>query len=198
MARSYARIYTTIWDDPDFRALGPAQQIYFLLLAQPKLSLAGCIDIKLRSWAAMSGLTGGQVVSHLDTLEHAAFVVTDPATDELVIRTFTQHDQATANGNLIKGMWSAWQAIESPSLRLVVLQHMPEKCFEPKYEPRSEPPSEPWFRPGIEPPQPQPQPNPALVPGLNRSPHRQPVDNHDPELSPVQRAALAAMGDPDA
>lgn len=177
MARSYARIYTSIWDDPDFRALGSAQHMYFLLLAQPKLSLAGCIDMKPRSWAAMSGLTTGQVVSLLDELEQARFVVIDPDTDELVIRTFTQHDQATANGNLIKGMWSAWSAIESPPLRRVVLQHMPRKCFEPKYEPRSEPPSEPGFRPGIEPPQPQPHPQPALVPGSNPGSAAAPVDN---------------------
>lgn len=70
MARTFARIYTTVWNDPEFRALGPAQHTYFLILAQPKLSLVGCIDMKPRSWSAMSGLTTGQIASQIDTPVH--------------------------------------------------------------------------------------------------------------------------------
>ncbi len=143
MARNFARISTSIWEDDDWRALGPAQHVYLLILAQPKLTLAGCIDLKPKSWARMGGLTVGAVISALDTLDETEFVVIDEQTEELVVRTFTQHDNVTANGNLIRGVWSAWSAIESKMLRRCVLAHMPDKVFDEKYGPLSEPLSEP-------------------------------------------------------
>lgn len=200
MARTFARIYTTVWNDPEFRALGPAQHTYFLILAQPKLSLVGCIDVKPRSWSAMSGLTTGQIASQIDTLEQASFVVVDGDTEELLIRTYVQNDQATANGNLIKGMWSAWATIESQMLRQVVVQHMPDKCFDPKFGPLSKPPLEPWSKPGFQPgSEPGSEPidmdmESVLVPGRNRTGAPRPVDNPpEPDLSPVQLAALAEL-----
>ena len=45
MARSEARVLVSIWSDPDWLALtSTAQRAYLLLLSQPKLSLAGCLD----------------------------------------------------------------------------------------------------------------------------------------------------------
>ncbi len=72
---------------------------------------------------------------HLEALEAARFIAVDWDTDEAVIRTFVRHDGVLQNQNLGKGMWSAWIAVESPHLRRVVLDNLPEVAFEERFRP---------------------------------------------------------------
>ena len=54
MAREYSRVKVTIWADADFRSLTPrAQHLYFMLLTNPSLSMAGTAIV----------LYGGGIVS---------------------------------------------------------------------------------------------------------------------------------------
>lgn len=165
MARTQAKILCSIWTNPDFVALtSDAQRLYFLVLSQPRLNLAGCIDLMPERWARLcSGWTVDDVMRALGELVEAEFVAVDG--DELVVRTFGQHDLAhgAVNSNLVKGMWSAWEAISSPFLRMVVVDNMPDRLWDMKgvtapekalagrLRPRPEPRSEPEFEPRSEP-----------------------------------------------
>lgn len=137
MARNYARITTTIWRDNDWRALSHTEQwAYMALLSQSKLTLAGCIDMKLPSWTQWSNdIEKTMLEMALDGLQLANMIRIDPATDELVIRTFVEHDDVLKNRNLGRGMWSAWQMIESEELRLFVVDNLPDEAWEPRFEP---------------------------------------------------------------
>lgn len=130
MARTRASISTSIWSDPDFIALsGQAKLLYFCLLAQPGLTLAGCLDYMPTRWEGFN-LATDDIDLVVKELEEARFVVVDRTTLELVIRTFTKHDLGNGNQNVVKGMWSAWSSILSPTLRTVVVTNVPESIWE--------------------------------------------------------------------
>lgn len=137
MARTHGRILSTIWDDPDFLDLsGAAQRMYFLLISQKKLTLAGSLDFKPARWRLSRDVTRADVEDALDDLEAHRFVVVDRETDELVIRTFVRHDSGYGrNSNLLKGVWSAWASIESPVLRKVVVDNLPDELWEQEKAP---------------------------------------------------------------
>lgn len=134
MARSFMTVLTSIWGDPQFRQLsGSAQRLYFLLGSQNRLTLAGCLDLMPARWAHLSVDTSAvDIEVALDELASARFVAVDRATEEVVIRTFVRHDldNHRLNVNLVKGLWAAWAGILSPTLRKVVVDHMPEVMWE--------------------------------------------------------------------
>ena len=131
MARTRATLWSSIWRDEGWTALTErAQRLYLVLLSQPKLSLAGSLDLMPKRWVNLAADTtpDGVDESLAELVEHRFVVVDD---DELVIRTFVEHDLAagSVNKNLVKGMWSAWAAIGSPALRKVVVDAMPDSVW---------------------------------------------------------------------
>ena len=71
MARSEARIFTSIWKDPDFLALSPsAQRLYMFLLSQDDLTYSGVMPLRERRWASKAaGMTVTDVEQDLKALE---------------------------------------------------------------------------------------------------------------------------------
>lgn len=131
MARTRATLWSAIWRDEGWTALTErAQRLYLVLLSQPKLSLAGSLDLMPKRWVNLAADTtaDGLADSLAELVEHRFVVVDD---DELVIRTFVEHDLAagSVNKNLVKGMWSAWAAIGSRVLRKVVVDAMPDAVW---------------------------------------------------------------------
>lgn len=141
MARNFARVSTAVWADPTWRALGAGRQhMYLLLLSQPKLTLAGSLDVKTRVWADMAELPESDIVERLQGLDVLGLIAVDWETEELVIRTFVRHDLVLSNRKTAKGMWSAWGAIESQRLREVVVANLPSEAFDPDVDPPIDPP----------------------------------------------------------
>jgi hypothetical protein len=145
MARTYAQVTVDIWEDPDWLALSQgAQRLYLLLLCQKKLSLIGLLPYTPARWARFAPDTDvADVEAAVAELEAGRFVVIDRETEELLIRTFVRHDitkvsKGATNSKLLKGMWSAWGAIESAELKRVVLREIPdavwsaERCTPPE------------------------------------------------------------------
>lgn len=133
MARTHGRIQASIWRDADFMNLSShAKLTYFLLLSQPKMSLAGVLDVSMNRWAASLGCTVTEVEQAVEQLDAARFVVVDHDTDELAIRTFVRHDIDVnrLNRNIVKGFWGAWTAIESEHLRRIVVEQVPVDKWE--------------------------------------------------------------------
>lgn len=134
MARTQARIHSSIWTDADWKALSRGAKLtYVLLLSQPSLSLAGCLDYMPERWAKYDADTDeDEILEDVEELERAGFVVVDWETYEVLIRTFPANDLARGalNANLIKGMWAAWAAILSPVLRRALLDNLPSEIWE--------------------------------------------------------------------
>lgn len=139
MARTRATLWSAIWRDEDWTALTKAaQRLYFVLLSQPKLSTAGCLDLMPHRWTGLAAdETPQALAADLDELQRHRFIVIDG--DELVIRTFVANDlcAGTTNKNLLNGMWSAWEAIDSRRLRKVIVDNAPDAA---------------WDRDGVKPP----------------------------------------------
>ena len=134
MARSHAKLFASIWTDPDWLQLDQgAQHLYMLLLSQPKLTLVGVLDMMPSRWAAMThGTDTATICEELDRLEAARFIITDRATGELLIRTFARHDVQVAarNRNLRAGYWRAWRTIQSLILRRAAWDETPRELRE--------------------------------------------------------------------
>jgi hypothetical protein len=100
-----------------------------LLLSQGRLSLIGQLDLLPHRWAALArGTTVESVMAELYELEGARFVAVDHDTQEVLVRTLVAHDldPGRLNRNMVKGLWTSWQAILSPRLRQVAVDNLPE------------------------------------------------------------------------
>ena len=119
MARTYAQIQVAIWQDDDFRALPPeAQHLYFLLLTSPKLNLAGVSDWRPNRVATLARYWDEpNVRKAAEILEHADYILTDPRTEEVVVRTFIKHDGILRNPKTAAGMVAAWGNTYSQPIR---------------------------------------------------------------------------------
>ena len=119
MARAEARIRSRIWNDSDFRGLSmSAQWAYTFLLSQPDLSHAGVLPLRIRRWAGhAAGITAEVLSDALDELDRAHFIVVDPDTEELLVRTFLRNDEIYRQPNLLRAAHKALDEISSAALR---------------------------------------------------------------------------------
>ena len=141
MPRTEARIFTSIWSDPDFLSLTPgAQRLYMFLVSQRELSYCGVMPLRPPRWVPKaSGLTVADVESDLKELEGSAypsanpaqggagrrpFVITDPDTGELLVRSLLRRDNAWKQPNLLKQAIDSSVEIESPGIRAVLLEEV--------------------------------------------------------------------------
>jgi hypothetical protein len=122
MARDRASIRLDMWADEDWRRLSaPAQHLYMLLLSHPTLSYAGVADWRP---GRLSQLSGGNTIAGVnaagDELERAGFILRDPITEEVLIRSFIKHDGLMKQPKLVVSMTIAFAAIASTKIREVV------------------------------------------------------------------------------
>ena len=126
MARNYAQIKVTIWQDDDFRALPvPAQHLYFLLLTSPTLNLAGVTDWRPNRLATLSaGWTPKAVRAASTALVEAGYVLIDDDTEEALVRTLIRHDGILRNPKTTSGMVSAWTGTYSLRIRRCIAEEV--------------------------------------------------------------------------
>jgi len=126
VARSEARIFTTIWQDMQFLALSEgAQRLYLFLLSQPDLSHCGLIALRERRWArCAAGLTPDRVTAALKELDAARFIVIDEDTEEVLIRSLIRRDEIWRQPNVMKSAREAAKLIESRHLRASLLEEL--------------------------------------------------------------------------
>jgi hypothetical protein len=132
VARSEARLFTSIWRDGNFLALPPgAQRLYMFLISQDDLTYCGVMPLRERRWASKAaGLTIAEIERDLKALEGTAyptanpdpescptpFVITDPETGELLVRALLRRDGAWKQPNLLKLARESAEQIESPRI----------------------------------------------------------------------------------
>lgn len=122
MARDYGRIKISIWQNEDFLSLpSKAQQLYFYLITQARLDMAGIVQWRPRMAAkSASDLTVESVREALSELEAGHYILLDEETDELLVRSFIRNDEVLRSPNMAVAMVKAWRGMDSHTLRGVV------------------------------------------------------------------------------
>lgn len=123
MARTFAQVKVTIWDQRDFCALTvAAQRLYFVLMTRVETSLAGVIEWHPGKLAQLAGdTTADTIETAAAELVQARFIVIDRDTDECLLRTLVRHDGTLRKGpKVAAGVVSAWRAIYSRQLKSVL------------------------------------------------------------------------------
>lgn len=122
LARSYGRVFPSIWNDEDFRDLTmEARLMYVFLLSQPDLAQSGVIPFRTRRWARLLDTTPADVERLCAELEAAWFVVADIDTEELLVRSLMRNDEVWKQPNVFKAAASSATGCESARLKAVLL-----------------------------------------------------------------------------
>lgn len=122
MARRYARLWLSIWDDEDFISLDPAtQNTYLMLISSRDLSWCGVAPLLPKRLARLSkGQTERKVTASIDQLEARSFVVTDTDTDEILVRRFIHYDEVIKQPNVAKAMCAATNRVHSQRITAAI------------------------------------------------------------------------------
>lgn len=123
MAREYAKIRTDIWGDEDWRKVsGPEKLLYFTLLSHATLSYAGVADWRPNRLAPLvdESWTVDALRNVAASLEARHLIVTDDATEEVLVRSFIRHDGLMKQPRLAVSMSAAFTAVASVKLKQVI------------------------------------------------------------------------------
>lgn len=123
MARQFAQVNLSIWDDDDWLDLTPgAQHLYLTLLAHPTLSFAGVADWRPGRIMAMSKRwTAEAFYKAAFELSDAHYIVIDAGTEEVLLRSFLRHDAVLKQPRLAVSVTKAFSMIASRKLRQAVV-----------------------------------------------------------------------------
>lgn len=122
MARSYASVYLTIWNDPDFRDMSvTAQWLYFAMLTHPTLTSCGVMEWReARLVRMVEGLSIRDLRNAAWELGERRLIAVDPDTEEALVRSFVRHDGGLKSPNLTKAMVREHGAIASQMIMSLV------------------------------------------------------------------------------
>lgn len=122
MARSYAQVYLTIWNDPDFKALSAAaQHLYFVMLTHPSLTSCGVMDWRENRLVKFcEDWDEEKLRAAAWALGQAHLIAVDPDTEEALVRSFVRHDGVLKSPNLTKAMVREHASIASSKLAELV------------------------------------------------------------------------------
>lgn len=129
MARTESRTKTSIWSsDKDFRKrTGRAQRMYWFLYSQPTISLCGVLALTERRWAdSASDETVETVHQALQELEENRYIVVDYDTQEVLVRTFAEHDGVGRSEKTRYPAYRLTEGISSPVIRRAAVQALIE------------------------------------------------------------------------
>lgn len=125
---SYVKLLRSIWQDPDFLALPASpQRAYMLLMSQPDISHCGVLPLTPGRWGHLAVDTDADSVRRdIHTLMQpprttAPFVLVDAGTEELLVRSYTKHDEGYRVPNGRIALARAIERVMSVPLRQAVL-----------------------------------------------------------------------------
>lgn len=126
MPRDRAKINTGIWGDSDWKRLpAPQQWLYFTLLTRPELNHVGVGDWRPRRIANLTTeMTAEAVERAAAGLQSEHFILIDPDTEEVLVRSFLKHDGVLQNPNLGALIKGAYDSVYSAVLQSVVIYEL--------------------------------------------------------------------------
>jgi hypothetical protein len=124
-------IQTAIWDDDQFAVLGAdAKLAYVMLLTQAKVTAVGALDLAPKRWADSTSLTPARLTKALAELERDGFIWTDPAKEELVIRSWVKHN-VVGSPKMVTAAADQFSAVSSRKLQNRLQMAYPSLFGEP-------------------------------------------------------------------
>jgi hypothetical protein len=211
MARTYAPLLVSIWNDPQFVALTEgAQRLYFVANSQPNMTYCGVVPFMPVSWSALAtNNTATKIRRDVKELEKHKFVILDPLTEELWVKSFIKHNNVLAQPNVEKAMKASYETVRSQRIKQAVYRSVPEDHRSgmsdpfgkppPKAEPLPEGSAEGVPHPngkGVDPTQGYGS-RESVVSGFEPQPESEPSPQPEPPLEPelvTPTAASAADG----
>lgn len=171
MARDHARIFTRIWSDPDWRTLTAAEQrAYWVVLTDPALTYCGVTAITVKRWAQQASDTPERLLRKtLDGLVERRYLVMDPDTEEVLVRSYMRGDRVMRLPNVAKSAYAAYGSLHSPVLRAHALIEVHRIAEGPKAEYHPKVWTEEYVGPWLDEPFPDGLPEPlekAIAKGL--------------------------------
>ncbi len=120
--RNYAKIHLSISDDPDWRALSrTAQHLYLTLLFSQTINNAGVADWRPNRMSVLAaGWSPDEIEQDGKELEAARFIEIDPATEEVLVRSFIRNDEILSGPKTAQGMANAYKRVVSLPLRATI------------------------------------------------------------------------------
>lgn len=126
MARPYAKLYTNIWADPEFRQLtANAQRLYMFLISQPEINRAGVLTMPTKRWTnAASDLTHNAVWDGITELAAKGYVLVDEIEEELLVRSYIKNDDGWKSPTCAQAICNAVRRVRSPWLQARVMREI--------------------------------------------------------------------------
>lgn len=126
MARNHGQILCSIWSDQDFIGLSADEQrMYFVLLSQRLLNHAGVVPMTLQKWANLSpDTTTDDVLRWLKGLACKRYVVFDPGTEELLVRSLIRNDGIAKQPQVLKAALRVALEVDSPLVRWALAEEL--------------------------------------------------------------------------
>ena len=118
----YVKLFRSIWQDDDFKALDDAhQRLYLMLISQPDISHCGVLPLLPTRWATLAGnRTADDLMALLGRLVVDNFVAVDVATAEVWVRSYAIYDEAFKVPNGAKSLVAAYGKVLSNPLRTLI------------------------------------------------------------------------------
>lgn len=185
MARTFGKFACSMWQTgSEYRSLPrDAQWLYELLFSQASITPAGCLPLQPTKWAnCASDTTVGDVRNALAMLVDRRYVLVDEDTEELMVRTFINHDGAVNNPKLVKAIEAAVPRIESARLRAAAADQLAKALVERQSIGIAN-------GDGILPSSHKPAAI-SLKPETAQPAQARPVDNHRPDQDPAAAASI--------
>ncbi len=197
MARDFGQVRLSIWNDDDFIDLTPAaQHLYIVLLSSPGLSWVGVNDWRPgRLCSRANGWSKRDVIQAAGELARALFIVIDPDTEEVLVRSFVRNDGFMKQPNLATSMARSFAVVGSRKLQGIIvheLQRLKEehpdiagwkseeasnllkkRAIDPSVDPQFDPSVEGGVDPSVHPsidPSVEGERNPSVDPSVDPSP----------------------------
>ena len=118
MARSYGRLFTSIWNDKDFRPLSVgAKLMYAFLISQDDIEHSGIIPFRPPRWAKELGEPAEDVTAWLKELDQHRYIITDEEEGELLVRSLIRRDDIWKQPNVFKAAAASAKAAKSPQIK---------------------------------------------------------------------------------
>lgn len=124
MAREHARIWLDINSDDDFTKLTfDAQGFYTrIILTDPTLNYCGVADWRPRRLTVRArDLTHTRITACAAELEANHYLLFDPNTEEVLIRSYIRRDELLRNPKMAATVIKAYAAVASPTLRAAIV-----------------------------------------------------------------------------
>ena len=123
MARKYGKSWVSRWDDDDFVALTSSQQaLYDALATHPDISWCGVLPLVPSRFVNLaSDYTEPRVRALIKALDRTRFLIVDPRTGEMCVRTFIRWDEVLKVPNVTKAMGRAFYLVHSERIQNAIL-----------------------------------------------------------------------------